>query len=101
VEFAEKVIQDLQSRQVLRLEQRAPLLQENRSFEHTVSRMVRKGLFHHNFIADMPERPLSRKKNPHCSRMTRGELRNNMKKLCKGRGVPVRVVLVNFSENWT
>jgi hypothetical protein len=87
VEFAEKVIQDLQSRQVLRLEQRAPLLQENRSFEHTVSRMVRKGLFHHNFIADMPERPaLSRKKNPHCSRMTRGELRNNMKKLSKDVG---------------
>jgi hypothetical protein len=92
VEFAKKVVQDLHSRQVFRFEQRAPLLQENRSFKHTVSGVVRKGLLHHNFIADMPERPaLCREKNPHCSRMSRGESRNNAKKLCKGRGVPVNM----------
>jgi hypothetical protein len=92
VKFAKKVVQDLQSRQVFMFEQRAPLLQENRSFKHTVSRVVRKGLLHHNFIADMPERPaLSREKNPNCSRMSRGETRNNAIKVSEGRGIPVNM----------
>jgi hypothetical protein len=90
VKFAKEVVQDLQSRQVLMFDQRAPLLQENRSFKHTVSGVVRKGLLHHDFIADMLERPaLSREKNPHCSRMSRGETRNNAIKMSEGHRVPV------------
>jgi hypothetical protein len=72
VEFAKKVVQDLHSRQVFRFEQRAPLLQENRSFKHTVSGVVRKGLLHHNFIADMAERPGRQTHMPRPSAQTRG-----------------------------
>jgi hypothetical protein len=46
-------------------------------------------MFHSNFITDMSERPaLSREKNPDSPPMAKRKHRNNLKELCKGRGVP-------------
>jgi hypothetical protein len=84
MKITKEFFQDPHRRPVPSLEKGAPLLQKDIRFEHTVSRLIRKSVFHYNFITNMPERPaLSSKQDPHSPPVSRGKRSNNTKELSK------------------